>query len=341
MKKTQAILLASLLLASSSALANGRQEPFPDDYTPHACAPASACDPIPQWQFVNTAALKGLTIDNAWLDANWDRMLELAKPACAKLGTCFATPGNLSIFCVDLVRPEMIAACDRFPKDSKDFEQCSMFMKVFAIGVDLRDKQIWQDAQACSAKTPRTGERTMKAWVDAEDFSKYDGKFRVYAIDTGTHVPVMALVSIPETTLRAGAPGGKPYASYDIRWAPKFVRVPNAAGHTDLVVPKITVSAEGYAPVTLDFPIQPGEVIVEMSPPLNQLKRGKNTITVTARDSVTNKPVELRVLAGETILGDTNKPLELELKKGTKRPEIWVTSLFDLYDDVVIAPAEK
>ncbi len=340
MKKTLAILLVVLSLGATSAFANGRQEPFPDDYTPSPCAPVQACDTIPQWQFANTAALKGFSIDNAWLDANWNRMIELTKPVCAKLGTCFATQGNLSIFCVDLLRPEMVATCDRFPKKSKDFEQCAMFMKIFAIGVDLRDKQLWQEAQACSAKTPPTGQRTMEAWLDAENFAKYDGKFRVYAIDSETHVPVMALVSIPDTALHAGAPGGKPYASYEIRWTPKFVRVPNAAGHTDLTVPKITVTADGYAPVTLDFPIQPGQLIVEMTPPLNQLKRGKNTITVTARDAATNQPVELRVLAGETILGDTNKPLELELKKGEKRPEIWATSLFDLYGDVVIAPAE-
>src|SRR5687767_8095336 len=242
MKKT----LVILLLAATGALANGRREVFPAEYTPHPCAPAVACNTIPQGQFINTAALKGLAIDSDWLDANWNRMLDQTRPVCAKLGACFATEGNLSIFCVDLLRPEIISTCERFPEDSKDFEQCSMFMQIFAIGIDLRDKQIWKNAQACAAeKTPRTEERTMEVWLEPADFATYKGSFRVYAIDTETQVPVMALVSIPETTLRAGAPGGKPYTAYDIKWAPKFVRVPNGDGHTDLVAPIITVSANG------------------------------------------------------------------------------------------------
>lgn len=340
MKKTLALLL---LLAATGAFANGPRQPFPDDYTPHPCAPEETCQSIPQSQFVDMAALaKGFAIDNDWLDKNWSRMIELTKPACGKLGTCLATQGNLAPFCMDVIRPEMIATCDRFEKGTQDFDQCSMFMRTFAIGADLRDKKAWQEAQGCAAQqTPRNGERTMEAWIEPADFSSYDGSFRVYAIDTETHVPVMALVSIPDTTLRAGAPGNKPYVGYDIKWKPKFLRIPNADGHTNLAAPKITVTAENYAPVTLDVPMKPGEVIVEMTPPANELKRGKNTITVTARDAATNKPVELRVLAGETILGDTNKPLEIELEKGQKRPEIWATSLFNVYDDVVIAPAEK
>ena len=340
MKRT----LAILLLSATTALANGRREPFPSDYTPHPCAPAEACDTFRQWQFVDIAALKGLTMDSDWLDANWDRMIELARPACAKLGTCFATEGNLSIFCVDLVRPEMIGLCDRFPKDSKDYQECGTFMRMFAIGVDLRDKELWQNAQACAAgKTPRTVPGNMETWIEPADFAaaRYKGSFRVYAIDTDTRVPVMAVVSIPETTLRAGAPGGKPYTSYDIKWAPKFVRIPNDEGHTDLVAPKITVTAKGYAPVTMDVPLTPGQVVVEMTPSVTKLRRGRNKVTVTARDAATNEPVELRVFLGETILGDTNKPLEIEIKKGRKRPEIWATSLFDLYGDVVVAPAEK
>ena len=334
--------LVLFLLAATSAFANGPRAPFPADYTPHPCAPAVACDPIPQWQFVDTAALKGFNMDSDWLDANWSRMIELTRPACAKLATCFATPGNLSIFCVDLLRPEIIANCDRFPKGSKDSEQCGMFMRIFAIGIDLRDKEIWKKAQACSAaQTQRGSQRKMTAWMDPDDFRRYKGSFRVYAIDDETHVPVMALVSIPNTTLRAGAPGGKPLASYDIKWQPKFVRVPNASGHTDLVAPKITVTADNYEPVTLDVPIAPGRLLVEMTPPVSQLKRGRNKVTVTARDAATNQPVELRVYLGETVLGDTNEPLEIELRKGGKRPEIWVTSLFDLYSDVVVAPAEK
>jgi hypothetical protein len=89
------------------------------------------------------------------------------------------------------------------------------------------------------------------------------------------------------------------------------------------------------------MPAAPRRVAIEVSPAIDKLKRGKNKITVNAIDVMTNKPVELRVMLGETILGDTNKPLEFEVKKGEKRPEIWATSLFDKYSDVVVAPAEK
>jgi hypothetical protein len=336
--------LVLFLLTATTLLAADGPELFPADYTPHPCAPDVVCTSVPEWQFIDTAALKGFSIESPWLDANYDRMIELTRPACAKLATCYATPGNLAIFCVDVVRPELISLCDRFPKGSKDYEQCGMFMRIFAIGVDMRDKEIWTKAQACAAeKTPPTTERTMKAWLEPADFSSpgYKGSFRVYAVDAETKTPVMAEASIPNTRLRAGAPGGRPLVSYDIKWEPRFVRVPNAAGHTDLVIPKITLTAPNYTPVTLDVPLAPGKLIVEMTPPAGKLKRGKNTVTVKAHDAVTNQPVELRVLLGETVLGDTNKPLEIEIKRGQKRPEIWATSLFDLYSDVVVAPAEK
>lgn len=340
MKKT----LVVLLLAATSALANGGREPYPSDYTPHPCSPEGTCRSVPRSEIIQTAAIsKGYSIDVNWLDANYKRMIELTRPVCAKLGTCLATEGNIAIFCNDLLRPEFMSLCDRFPKGSQDSEQCQMFIRVFAMGADIRDKKIWEAGQACAKeKTPRPEPGTMEAWLETQDFGEgYPGWFRVYAYDTKTHVPVMATVSIPDTILRAGSPGGKPFVYYEIKWKPKLVRVPNAAGHTDLVAPKITVTAPHYETVTLDIPIAPGKLIVEMTPPANKLKRGKNTITVNARDAATNKPVELRVLLGDTILGDTNKPLEIEIKKGQKRPEIWARSLFDRYSDVVVAPAEK
>ena len=333
--------LAILLLAATGAFANGR-EPFPSDYKASPCSPEGTCRSIPQEQFVQVATLaKGYPIDAEWLQANWTSMIELTRPVCAKLGTCLATEGNSAIFCNDILRAEFLSRCDRFPAGSNDSSQCSMFMRTFAIGADLLDKKAWEAGQSCAKeKFPRTGERTMDVWFDT-DFTKYDGSFKVYAIDTETRVPVMAVVSIPDTTLRAGAPGGRPLVYYDIKWPAKLLRVPNADGHTDLVAPKVTVTADGYAPVTLDMPLGPGKLILEMTPAATKLKRGKNQVTVTARDAVTNQPVELRVYAGETILGETNRPLELEIGKGKKRPEIWVRSLFDRYSDAVVAPAAK
>jgi hypothetical protein len=81
---------------------------------------------------------------------------------------------------------------------------------------------------------------------------------------------------------------------------------------------------------------------VAMTPEPSKLGRGKNTVTVAATDASTGKPIEARVMMGtHTILGKTNVPFELELAKGQKREEIWVTSLFDRYSDVVVAKGEK
>jgi hypothetical protein len=347
MKK--ALVLLMLAAAGTTAFAArptiGNQ-PFPDDYVPHPCAPAAACASLSKAEVVDVgAAMRGYSLKEEWVDEHWDEMVALIQPSCRKLATCYATQGNQSLFCMDLMFPVFWGLCDRYPKDSEMYEQCSMFMRIYSLRADLKDKQTWQEAQACAVeKTPRTGTRPMKVWMSPETIGDgYDGKFTVYALDPETKVPIQALVAISDgSRLSARAPGGKPWTNYEIRWPVKFVRATNAAGHIDLVPPSITVTAEGYEPVTLTLPAQPRKAIVEMTPPAAKLKRGRNSVTVNARDAATGKPVELRVMLGEnTILGDTNKPLELELKKGEKRPEIWATSLFNIYSDVVIAPAEK
>jgi hypothetical protein len=67
-----------------------------------------------------------------------------------------------------------------------------------------------------------------------------------------------------------------------------------------------------------------------------KLHPGKNRVTVTARDAESGKPVEGRVMAGELVAGDTDQLLEIEVPRRGKAPEIWVTSLFDAYGDVVV-----
>jgi len=100
------------------------------------------------------------------------------------------------------------------------------------------------------------------------------------------------------------------------------------------------VIGPGYPLTTLVLPAPPPKVIVEMLPPPEKLKSGQNTVTVTARDAEAGKPVELRVMVGTKPAGESNKPFVLELK-GKKRPEIWTTSLFDAYSDVVVMKATK
>lgn len=346
MKKTLGLLLlAAASLSAFAARPTIGHQPFPANYTPHPCAPASACASLSKSEVADVAAtMRGYSLRQEWVDKHWDEMLALIQPTCAKLATCYATPGNQSLFCMDLLFPEFWGLCDRYPAGSEMNEQCSMFMRIYSLRADLQDKKLGQQAQACAAeKTPRTGTRPMKVWMSPDSIGEgYDGKFTVYALDPETNVPIQALVTMSDgTRLSARAPGGKPWTNYEIKWPVKFNRVTNSAGHIDLVPPSITVTADGFEPVTLRMPAQPRIVIVEMSPAAGKLKRGRNSVTVNARDAETGKPVELRVMLGETILGDTNKPLEIELKKGEKRPEIWATSLFNLYSDVVIAPAEK
>jgi hypothetical protein len=345
MKKALVLLILLTAPAALAARATVGNQPFPNDFKPHPCAPSDACASLSQGDIVAAAStLRGYSLQQDWVDKHWNEMIELIRPTCRKLATCYATPDNSAIFCMDLLFPEFWSVCDRYPKDSEMFEQCSYFTRIYSFRADLRDKKTWKEAQTCAkAAAPRNAQpKAMEvSMTPAKIGDDYTGKFVVYALDPETRVPIQALIEMQDTPLSARAPGGKPWTNYDIEWPVTFRRVPRADGHTDLVPPTITVSADGYAPVTLTMPVTPGKAIVEMTPAIDQLKRGKNTVTVIARDSVTGKPVELRVLAGETILGYTNKPFELELKKGEKRPEIWATSLFHRYDDVVIAPAEK
>ncbi|HYR28677.1 MAG TPA: hypothetical protein VEU30_09430 [Thermoanaerobaculia bacterium] len=341
-------LVALILCAAPSVFAArptiGAQK-FPDDYRPHPCAAPQACASLSKDEIVSVGAtMRGYSLTDEWVKANWDAMLEMIRPTCAKLATCYATPGNQAIFCTDLLFPEFWGLCDaRYPAGSKDNEQCAMFIRIYTLRADLQDKEASKAAQACAAeKTPRTAEGTLEVTMFPATIGRdYKGRFTVYALDRETRVPIQALVQMPDTRLSARAPGGRPWTNYEIEWPATWHRVPNADGHTDLVAPSISVTADGFAPVTLTMPMTPPKVIVEMSPAASQLKRGKNSVTFTAHDAETGKPVELRVMLGDTILGDTNKPLALELKKGGKRPEIWATSLFDRYSDVVIVPAEK
>lgn len=80
---------------------------------------------------------------------------------------------------------------------------------------------------------------------------------------------------------------------------------------------------------------------VKMDPDPSELAPGTHTVTISAHDAATGEPVEARIMGGHHVLGKTNVPFELTIAKGEKRPEIWVTSLYDRYDDVVVAAAEK
>ncbi|MEO8035980.1 MAG: hypothetical protein ABI837_16195 [Acidobacteriota bacterium] len=343
-------LLSLLLpLAVSAALASdpAPMQPFPDDYTPSPCAQPS-CQSFERSAMSQAAGtFLGLPLEGKWVAAHGDEMATLVGPACRKQATCQATPGNNTMFCNDIVVSEIRDVCDkRFPLNANrhDHEQCQAYVETFALGVDQKDKASYEAAQACATRTPPTQKsKPPLVWMKPASFGPdYQGSLIIYAIDPDTHVPVQSTVSIGGQILYAPSnPAGNLQAYYPFTWPLRYDRVQNAAGHVDLVPPTVTVTADHYPPVIFKMPVAVPGLKLQLVPPATQLHPGKNTVTVFAADSVTGKPVELRVMFGGEIAGPSNSPIELQIERKAKRPEIWVTSLFKRYSDAVIVPAQK
>jgi hypothetical protein len=339
MKRT----LALLLLVASSALAQAPiRDKFPDDYKPSPCAadPDAACESFEKNRFkANGHTFRGFDIETEWINAHWDEMRAAFKPICKKMGNCFTGTGNDWVYCVHLLQPDMFATCERFPAGSKDRDQCTMFTMTYWVGLKAKG-ELHEASQKCMAAQPQT-EKTLQAFIVQEKLGlSHNGDLTVHAYDADTHIPVRAYMTIDTGKLKS-IEGPTPRTGYPNKWKGRMKRVPNADGHFDVVAPTVTLNAEGYKTVTFPMPIEVPKMIVEMTPSPDQLKPGKNVITVSARDAATGKPVEARVMAEDMAVGETNKPFELELTRRDKRPEIWVTSLFDHYSDVVVAGRGK
>ena len=339
MKKTLSLvlLLALPVLAQSPV-----REAFPSDYKPSPCAAdtAAVCETFAMERMSEYGAnFRGFDMRQEWVNEHWGEMTKALTPHCAKMANCFTIKDNDWVFCLDLLREDFIGTCKRFPADSEDFRQCTMFAMTYYIGLGAKTK-LHKEAQECVAAQPPAAERALEAWLQPQTFHfGFDDLMTVYAYDAETHIPVRAVVTIDGGTLRS-TEGPISTAGYATKWRAGLKRVPNAQGHRDLVGPTLTLTATGYRPLTIPMPMEVPKAIVEMTPSVAELKPGTNTITVTARDAATGKPAELRVMAGDRVLGKTNLPLQLELAPGKKRPEIWVTSLYDRYSDVVVVPAQ-
>lgn len=333
-------LLLLILMASSAIAGETVREAFPNDYTPNACAPAAevVCQSFAKERMTGYgSAFRGFNLRPEWVDAHWDEMTKIFKPMCAKIGNCFTVKDNDWVYCVDILRDDFLASCDRFPADSEDRTQCSMFAMTYYIGLGAKT-QLHKAAQDCVAgQPPATGERELQAWVKPQKFPRhFDNLMTVYAYDAETHIPVRAKYTITSGTIRS-TEGPTPTAGYPSNWRAGLTRVASADGHHEIVAPSVTLSATGYKPLTIPIEMEIPKAIVEMVPAADQLKPGMNTITVNARDAETGKPAELRVMLGDRVLGNANQPLEFEWAQGEKRPEIWVTSLYNEYSDVVVA----
>jgi len=342
-------LLAILILTALPILAEAPvREPFPADYKPSPCAdPSKVCQSFNQSQFAEIAAIRGFDIGQEWVDAHWKELTEAIRPICAKVANCFAAPNSEFTFCNDLLREEIYKVCDRYPADSTDRTKCDFFIRIYWAGHDRHSKEPWSEAQAClTAQAPAIPvERTLDHWVVPASFGPdYKGSFVIYAIDSETRVPVRARLHLEtkERIFAQDSADGLPTTFLRVPWNVKLQRVAAANGHQDVVPPLVRIEAPGYKTVTLRLPVEVPRMIVEATPPPAKWKPGKNTITILARDASTGEPVDARVMSGGyTILGNTNQPFELELVRGQKRPEIWVTSLYDRYSDAVVAPAGK
>lgn len=283
---------------------------------------------------------RGVSLDDNWVQLHWDEIMTALQPICAKIGTCYATGQNRFLFCNELAQPEMRKICERFPKGSRDMEQCGALVMTWALGIDFEAKAILEETQKCAAeKTPPGTERRFEVWTDPAALPPgFEGNVTFYALDPETRAPVDAQVEVEGPRLFAPAtPDGRPSTGWPFKWKATTTRVPNAEGHSDVLPPNVTIVAPGYAPVTMRMPIENRKLVVDMKPAT--LKPGKSTVTFNVRDSVTGAPVEARVMMGDEVLGYTNEPLEVEVPRG-KRPEIWVTDLFNRYGDVVVAKAQ-
>lgn len=337
-------LLAICLLLATPALAQTRQ-PYPDDYTPSPCASAApVCQTFRQSQFANIAALRGYDIGQEWVDAHWAELSEALGPTCQKIATCFASNDSYT-FCNDVVFDgAYVSACNRYPEGTDEHRKCSFFVRTYLFGHDRNSREPWEKIQECAKAQPSTGEKTLEWWMTPATIGPdYPGSFKVYTLDSETRVPIRArlVLDVKPQIYASDVPDGLPTSFYPVPWKGKLLRVPNAEGHRDVVAPEVRIEAAGYKTITFRIPYDVPKMTLKMDPDPSKLKRGKNTVTITATDAATGKPVEARVMGGTTVLGKTNVPFTLEIAKGQKRPEIWVTSLFDRYNDVVVAKADK
>lgn len=340
MKKALLPLVILALALSASAADGPERESFPSDYKPSPCAPdpMAVCDSFPQTQIVDYGTtFRGFSMHQEWVDAHWDSMREAFRPICAKIATCYATPGNDDVYCVDTMRAEFLATCNRFPVGSDDRDQCRMFALTYFMGLGTK-AQLYKPAQKCAKEQAVAGPKKLEAWIEPGTLPvDFRGKLFVHAIDAETRVPLRAKVSIDSGKVQ-GTEGPFPTAGYEINYKAHLKRVPNAQGHRDVIAPTVTVEMKGYETLQFPLPIALPKMTAKMEPAA--LVPGTNTITVHVVDAETGKPVFARVMAGDRPLGQANKPLTLEWRSGEKRPEIWVTSLYDHYDDVVVLEGE-
>lgn len=302
-----------------------------------------------------SAAFKtsGTTVEPEWIDQHGDAVINTMTLACRRHATCLGTAGNTYWFCSEVLASEVRPVCDTlFPRraNQHDWEQCNAFRDVYLLGIDIRAEALSKTKRECAGAAAKSHGKPLDVWMVPPRLSAgYSGPVTFYALDPDTHVPVLARITFENQGVYAPSnPAGNPVTFFPIPYTVKYARVPNAEGHTDLAPPMILVTAPAY-PEASSGPPWPEmrfrlaadvpKLVVEMEPPGEKLRRGTNRVTITTRDAATGKPVEMRVILGADAIGNSNTPLTIEVGRSGHRPEIWLTSLFDQYSDVVVARA--
>jgi hypothetical protein len=314
---------------------------FPDDYVPSPCAPSAEemCGGVKKVDFAQLAhTFRGLTIDHAWIDAHWDEMKnEILAPLCRKMASCYTMRGNTTVWCQDLFRDDFVRTCNRYEEGSEDRTQCEKFTTVYFTTLSVKT-DLFKRAQACAERSGEWSCDRLEVWVTPAVVRVDDNTpITVHAIDAKRRIPIRARVSVDEGGLLEATESPAPTTALPSTWQRRLKRVPNADGHTDVVAPILTVEADGYQPAQVAIPVEIPTLTVTMTPPADQLRAGKQTVTISARDAKSGAPIEMRVMAGDSVAGRTNEPFELTITGA--RPEIWLTSLFHHYSDVVVVKA--
>jgi hypothetical protein len=342
------LLAPAVLAADAPAMAEGPRatqsvrSQFPDDYVRQACAPKGICTTYGTNEIPSMAAVGGATVRGEWIRTHWDELMVSIEPWCEKIANCESVPGNEWVWCKDLTDKLLADACEPYKADDPTYQTCWAFMGIFSLGQDGPTSDTHQEAQRCALEAIAGKPKgKLDVWmVPARLSPSFEGTIKFYALDQQTRLPVMADIRLDAGKFHVvQSLNGFPTTGYPLRYKPELKAVTRADGHRDLVLPAVTITSPYYEPVEFRMPIETSEMILETT--TRSLKRGMNTITIKAKDSVTGEPVEARVMGDDRVLGKTNVPFQVEWKKGKTSPEIWVTSLYDRYSDQVVFPKKK